>query len=158
MTSSALEFWLAFQNLIPPQTLGFQLGQAVLKVGALQPTTLHQQGRRTSEAGEPCLHSITAIRCSPLRESVWGAKVRSRYDSHPNCLESAYMTVFFSILFFLSSSTHTLASFGGKLNKRTEFPSPRVTYEMTQLPFSLKGFLSSGIPFTRGSSPERSSM
>lgn len=39
-TSSALEFWLSFQNLIPPQTLGSQLGQAVLKVGAAQPTTL----------------------------------------------------------------------------------------------------------------------
>lgn len=39
-TSSALEFWLSFQNLIPPQTLGSQLGQAVLKVGAVQPTTL----------------------------------------------------------------------------------------------------------------------
>lgn len=40
-TSSALEFWLSFQNLIPPQTLGSQLGQAVLKVGAVEPTTLH---------------------------------------------------------------------------------------------------------------------
>lgn len=38
--SSALEFWLSFQNPISPQTLGFQLGQAVLKVGVVQPTTL----------------------------------------------------------------------------------------------------------------------
>lgn len=41
VTSSALEFWLSFQNWILPQTLGFQLGRAVLKVGAVQPTTLH---------------------------------------------------------------------------------------------------------------------
>lgn len=65
MTSSALEFWLAFQNLIPPQTLGFQLGQAVLKVGALQPTTLHQQGRRTSEA--PPLGTEMELTFSELR-------------------------------------------------------------------------------------------
>lgn len=38
---AVFEFWLSFQNLIPPQTLGSQLDQAVLKVGAVEPTTLH---------------------------------------------------------------------------------------------------------------------
>lgn len=47
VTSSALKFWLPFYDSISPQTLGFQLGQAVLKVG------LYNQPRFTNKAEGP---------------------------------------------------------------------------------------------------------
>lgn len=107
----------------------------------------------------PYSHNRTSDALCPLKRGVWCTGMRGIQLSDKTTSRWALKKVSFKfhcysfkrgLVLFWKTTTNDLFHWGGSV-------SP-VIHEIMQLPFSLKGFLSSGIPFTRGSSLERSSI
>lgn len=107
----------------------------------------------------PYSHNHTSDALCPLKRGVWCTGMRSMQLADKTASRWALKKVSFKfhcyslkrrLVLFRKTTTKDLFHWGASV-------SP-VIHEIMQLPFSLKGFLSSGIPFTRGSSLERSSI